>query len=104
MAILFRPPTLMPRSSATCDAMSSIFIQNELWCVTRCGTHLLEGLRGCSSHPTAAPDRLALFQEGPHSLSRVGQLAGRGHDLDRVGVGLGLVQVALGVQCLLADA
>ena len=46
---------------------------------------------------TAGPARLALVQERPHPLPRVGELAGRGHDLDGVGVGLGLVQVDLGV-------
>src|SRR5271170_1680674 len=45
----------------------------------------------------AAPARLALVQERPHPFPRVGNLAGRGHDLDGVGVGLGLVQVDLGV-------
>src|SRR5579863_6430008 len=53
---------------------------------------------------TAAPAWLALLQERPRPLPRVGQLAGRGHDLDGVGVCLGLVQVDLGVQRLLADA
>jgi len=48
--------------------------------------------------------RLALAEERPHSLPRVGKLAGRGHDLDGVGVGLGLIQVDLRVQRLLADA
>ena len=43
------------------------------------------------------PVRLALLQEGPHPFLRVGQLAGRRHDLEGVGVGLGLVQVDLGV-------
>src|SRR5580704_7088481 len=52
----------------------------------------------------AAPVRLALVQERLRPLPRVGELAGRGHDLDGVGVGLGLVQVDLGVQRLLADA
>src|SRR5689334_10274697 len=51
-----------------------------------------------------APLRLALLQERVHPLAGVGKLAGGGHHLDGVGVGLGLVQVDLRVQRLLADA
>ena len=54
--------------------------------------------------PPAAPARLALVQERPHPFPRVRQLAGRGHHLDGIGVGLRLVEVDLRVQGLLADA
>jgi hypothetical protein len=50
-----------------------------------------------------APVRLALFQERPYSFLGVGELTGRGHDLDGVGVRLGLIEVELGVERLLAD-
>ena len=58
------------------------------------------------SSATAAlpPARLPLLQERVHALAGVGQLAGRGHHLDGVGVGLRLVQVDLRVEGLLADA
>src|SRR5450755_1306605 len=46
------------------------------------------------------PARLPLLQEGLHVLAGVGQLAGRGHHLNGVGVGLRLVQVDLRVQGL----
>jgi hypothetical protein len=52
----------------------------------------------------AAPARLALAQEGPHPFAGLRELAGGGHHLDRVGIGLGLVQVDLSVESLLADA
>jgi hypothetical protein len=50
------------------------------------------------------PVRLALIQESIDAFLRVGELAGRGHHLDRVRVSLRLVQVDLRVQGLLADA
>jgi hypothetical protein len=50
-----------------------------------------------------APARLALFQERPDPFLGIGELAGRGHDLDGVGVRLRLIEVDLGVERLLAD-
>src|SRR3954468_468737 len=47
--------------------------------------------------------RWALLQERRHALARVGRLAGGGHELDRVGVGLRLVEIDLGVEPLLAQ-
>ena len=52
----------------------------------------------------AARARLRRFPGTPPSTPGFRQLAGRGHDLDGVGVRLRLVQVDLAVQRLLADA
>src|SRR5215471_9205848 len=51
----------------------------------------------------AAPVRFALLQERAHPFLRVGDLAGRGHDLDGVGIRLRLVEIDLGIERLLAD-
>src|SRR5215218_9725334 len=47
--------------------------------------------------------RRALLEERRHALARVRRLAGGGHQLDRVRVGLRLVEVDLGVEALLAQ-
>src|SRR5215216_4186099 len=53
--------------------------------------------------PGSVEARWALLEERCHALARVGRLAGSGHELDRVGVGLVLVEVDLGVESLLAQ-
>src|SRR4051812_16330349 len=47
--------------------------------------------------------RLALLEKRRHTLTRVGSLARGGHELDRVGIGLALVEIDLGVEPLLAQ-
>jgi hypothetical protein len=43
------------------------------------------------------------FQERADPFLRVGELAGRGHDLDGVGIRLRLIEIDLGIQGLLAE-
>src|SRR3954463_526463 len=57
---------------------------------------------GAGGPLSVGPDRAALLQERGHALDRAGELAGGGHSLAGVGVGVPLGPAELGVHRLLA--
>ena len=65
------------------------------------GARLRQGASLCLA--AVAPVRLALFQERADPFLRVGELAGRSHDLEGVGVRLRLIEIDLRIERLLTD-